>query len=402
MRHDRPQETASLGGETAWPQNMRRTAGQGKPAVIALIGSKQARTAGLSSSPASSWFLPRCYSRSAPAEHDLYGSKQNPEIKPNAPAFDVGEIQSNIVLKRRARPGGDLPQAGEAGGDIEPFEMLQTVLLIIIKRVRPGTHQAHVAAENIPELRQFIQAIAAQPISHSGETWVGSNFKTWPGTLIAWAQAVLQSVCVHHHRPELETGELPAFSTRSHGLIKDRTMRIQFDQNRYHSQNRGSNDQAKAGGDKIQSTLPQLAEQGRIHLEQFEQCAIPNTFERIGCRQMTEEFRDHCDIQPVSGSFFHHPGQTVLRDIPDDDFIDKLGTGHARQIGESTKHVRTMLVIQKTRHSAGMEFGVVKCIGQLAFLRPGAHNQDIPLRPMRTRIFEMVMSHNSQHNPGEK
>ena len=61
-----------------------------------------------------------------------------------------------------------------------------------------------------------------------------------------------------------------------------------------------------------------------------------------------------------------------------------------------------MLVIQKTRHSAGMEFGVVKCIGQLAFLRPGAHNQDIPLRPMRTRIFEMVMSHNSQHNPGEK
>src|SRR5436853_7532504 len=115
MRHDRPQETARLGGETAWPQNMRRTAGQGKPAVIALIGSKQARRAGLSSSPASSWFLPRCYSRSAPAEHDLHGSKENPEIKPNCPAFDVGELRSNVVRKRRAPSGENATRAGEPG-----------------------------------------------------------------------------------------------------------------------------------------------------------------------------------------------------------------------------------------------------------------------------------------------
>ena len=57
--------------------------------------------------------------------------------------------------------------------------MLQAILLEVIDGMRPRTHHAHFAPQYVPQLRQFIQAIAPEKLADRGDARVGGDLETW-------------------------------------------------------------------------------------------------------------------------------------------------------------------------------------------------------------------------------
>jgi len=55
----------------------------------------------------------------------------------------------------------DLPQARDAGDDVEALAVLERVLLHLLRHGRARTDEAHVADEDVPQLRQLVDAGAA-------------------------------------------------------------------------------------------------------------------------------------------------------------------------------------------------------------------------------------------------
>ena len=78
----------------------------------------------------------------------------------------------------------------------------------------PGPHQAHFAAQDIEDLRQLIQTVAAQPAANLGDSRVVFNFEDMPGLLVA--RRHMNAVGDRVHRAKLEADEMagPPFPTR--------------------------------------------------------------------------------------------------------------------------------------------------------------------------------------------
>ena len=56
----------------------------------------------------------------------------------------------------------DLPQAGQAGADLEVVDPGLAIELELVRHHRPRAHQAHLAAHHVEQLRQLVQAGLAQ------------------------------------------------------------------------------------------------------------------------------------------------------------------------------------------------------------------------------------------------
>ena len=63
-------------------------------------------------------------------------------------------------------PPVDLPPAGETLRDFKAFALPGGVLLHDLGQFRAWSNQAHVAAQDVKELRNFVQAGAAQPLTY--------------------------------------------------------------------------------------------------------------------------------------------------------------------------------------------------------------------------------------------
>ena len=85
--------------------------------------------------------------------------QENSQIQQQVPILDVVVVEIHGPFKRRMVPGGYLPQAGQAWLNVQPSEMFQAVALVIVERMRPGSDQAHVPLQDIPKLRDFVQAV---------------------------------------------------------------------------------------------------------------------------------------------------------------------------------------------------------------------------------------------------
>ena len=75
---------------------------------------------------------------------------------------DVSHIQLHARFKGRIFAGGHLPQSGYARRHFEALFMPRAVLFHVFKRMGARADQAHVALEDVPELRQFVQAVLAK------------------------------------------------------------------------------------------------------------------------------------------------------------------------------------------------------------------------------------------------
>src|SRR5512134_1354942 len=79
---------------------------------------------------------------------------------------------------------------------------------VVPKRQRARSDEAHLALDDIDDLRDLVEREAAQEPSDSGHTRVLADLEQRTLRLVRLFQARLERGCLGHHRPELEHSEL--------------------------------------------------------------------------------------------------------------------------------------------------------------------------------------------------
>lgn len=97
------------------------------------------------------------------------------EVFPDAVVFDVHQVVDEFVIRRGVILCEDLGQAGDARFDVMAIGVFGVLLFELFDEERPfrsGTDEAHVAVEDVEDLRQFVQAGGTDEFADFGNTRV--------------------------------------------------------------------------------------------------------------------------------------------------------------------------------------------------------------------------------------
>ena len=113
-----------------------------------------------------------------PQQAHLEGLKNNLPIHPEAALLDILHIQIHPLLKREVvAVRRDLPIAAQARRHIQTLLFVVAILLDLAGKCRAGPNYAHIALQDIPQLRQLIDAGLAGKLAHTGNARVFLDFE---------------------------------------------------------------------------------------------------------------------------------------------------------------------------------------------------------------------------------
>jgi hypothetical protein len=95
---------------------------------------------------------------SAAKKHNAYRAVQDEEIQPNGAVPDIHCVQTNAFVVGRVVPAGHLPKTSQSALDAGVLGEGGSVPAHFGLHDGTGANQAHLVLENIPQLRQFIEA----------------------------------------------------------------------------------------------------------------------------------------------------------------------------------------------------------------------------------------------------
>jgi len=143
-----------------------------------------------------------------PDQDHLDGFQENLDVEPQAPVFDVLDVQpGDLVEIRDPVPPADLPKTREPGLDADPLAMPVLVLLDLVRGRGPGPDEAHLAAENVPELGEFVKARFPQEPSDPCDPGILPDLKHGAVHLVLLQQFFFPGFGVGVHRTELPARE---------------------------------------------------------------------------------------------------------------------------------------------------------------------------------------------------
>eukprot|EP01031_Cornospumella_fuschlensis_P048818 gene48818-59775_t len=97
-------------------------------------------------------------------EHGPNGAQQDDEIARDRPVLDVVEVEADGGLPRQVGAAAHLPQPGHAGLHGQAATRLGVVQPHLAIHLRARADEAHVAAEDVPILGEFVEV----PATHEG------------------------------------------------------------------------------------------------------------------------------------------------------------------------------------------------------------------------------------------
>jgi hypothetical protein len=80
------------------------------------------------------------------------------QVKQRRHIVDIKKVEDDHIVKVDGAPSCHLPKAGASRDDRKAATMPVLVLLKLVWQARPRAYQAHLAAQNIKELRQLVEA----------------------------------------------------------------------------------------------------------------------------------------------------------------------------------------------------------------------------------------------------
>lgn len=95
-------------------------------------------------------------------EYSLDGLEQVHEIDPDGPVADVPSIHGDALFVGGVAAAAGLPHAGDAGQNHAVLAEIDAVALDFFGDNRARADEAHVAADDVPELRQLVEAGLAE------------------------------------------------------------------------------------------------------------------------------------------------------------------------------------------------------------------------------------------------
>src|SRR5262245_40637888 len=91
------------------------------------------------------------------AEYDDHGAQHDIEVEEQALVLHVHEVALEPLGKRGVAAAGDLLESGDPGFRLEPPQLPHVVPMHHAKLFGPGSHDAHLATQHVPELRDLVE-----------------------------------------------------------------------------------------------------------------------------------------------------------------------------------------------------------------------------------------------------
>ncbi len=111
-----------------------------------------------------------CGSASCAGEDDSNGTRENLHVQPQTPVLYVSRVEGDVAVEGGVLARLYLPEASDSRKHVEAAQVREIVLLNLVSDRRPRAHQAHVATEDVVELRQFVKGVLAEPAADAGDT----------------------------------------------------------------------------------------------------------------------------------------------------------------------------------------------------------------------------------------
>src|SRR5260370_26869664 len=139
--------------------------------------------------------------------------------------------------------GSDLRGGREAGTHLKPSTLPRLVFRHLRRNGWTRDDDAHLAAENVDELRELVNAELANEATDACYSRVARHLEDRPGLLVVRHQLGLELLSVGNHRAKLEHVKLLPMLTNAQLPEKNRAARSQLDEHSDHDHERGKNQQ---------------------------------------------------------------------------------------------------------------------------------------------------------------
>src|SRR5439155_25629551 len=126
-----------------------------------------------------------------------------------------------------------LPHARQAGANREAAALPRFVLLDLARDGRARAYDGHLAAEDVDELRELVDAVLANEAADGGDPRIALHLEDRAVHLVLRDELGLELLGVDHHRPELEHEEATAMEPHALLLEEHRPARRELDDERH-------------------------------------------------------------------------------------------------------------------------------------------------------------------------
>src|SRR5262249_21807379 len=205
---------------TGWPAQVKR------PPVTSAEGSPLSLPA---RAPPTGLALVRA------AEERQGRTREDLQVDLRRAVLDVPDVHFDPVLPRQGGPAVHLRPAGDPGLDLEPTTLPRRVALDLVAERRSRADHAHVAAHDVPELRQLVDRQPAEDPARARDP------RVTPVDRVAGAELL----GADQHRPDLQQLELLAVLPHPALPVDDRAPVLELDGKRGGTEQRARHRQAE-------------------------------------------------------------------------------------------------------------------------------------------------------------
>src|SRR5881275_2289653 len=157
-----------------------------------------------------------------PAEQRERRPQEDEQIRLPAAMADVPEVELDPLGPREPGAAVDLGPARDARLHVEPVQLPLVVLLDLVAQRRTRADDRHVAADDVPELRQLVEAQPSEDTPALRDARVAA-VDGEPGSLLLGAD---------HHGAQLQELEVGAASADADLLVEDGPAVLELDRER--------------------------------------------------------------------------------------------------------------------------------------------------------------------------
>src|ERR1700737_2166104 len=106
---------------------------------------------------------------------------KNFQVEPQRPSLAIAQIQAHHIIKFRPASPADLPQSGNTRLDVQnSASMPNFINFELVRKRRPWPDKRHFTPQNIPKLRQFVEAGFPQKSADFGYSGIVNYFINQP------------------------------------------------------------------------------------------------------------------------------------------------------------------------------------------------------------------------------
>src|SRR5438067_245909 len=177
-----------------------------------------------------------------PSEYVARRTEQQLDVGPERPARHIQVVDLDHLLERHAAAAEDLPRASHAGRQVQaaPAPALYEVVLVDDERARAD--QAHLALEDVDQLRQLVEGSLAEETPDARDARVVGDLEE-ARLLVEVGELVLEGLGVVDHRAELDDLEPSPIAADARLPEEDPATRVELHSERDRHKDGGGDDE---------------------------------------------------------------------------------------------------------------------------------------------------------------